>query len=77
MSNITATTDAAANVTTTYSLTVGDAAQSQLAAGGDQDWYRIDLLAGQTDTFGLEVVELLSLILFAPLRRDGDANRIR
>ncbi len=50
MSNITETTDAAANVTTTYSLTVGDAAQGQLAAGGDQDWYRIDLLAGQTYT---------------------------
>ena len=53
MPNIVETTDAAASTSTSYTLVAGQSAQGQLAVAGDRDWYRIDLVAGQTYTFGM------------------------
>ncbi len=39
--------DAAAAPSTAYALGVGQSAQGTLAAAGDHDWYRLDLVAGQ------------------------------
>jgi len=44
---ITETTDAAGGTTTTYALQIGDEAQGQLSTS-DHDWYRINLVSGQT-----------------------------
>jgi serralysin len=46
------TTDAAASSATAYTLNIGQSAQGQLTTG-DHDWYRIDLVAGQTYTFSM------------------------
>ncbi|PSH58332.1 hypothetical protein FY050_23945 [Phyllobacterium endophyticum] len=47
------TADAAAAVTTSYTLAIGKTAQGQLSAAGDVDWFRINLIAGQTYTFAM------------------------
>ncbi|CAG0981052.1 MAG: hypothetical protein F9K19_23745 [Rhizobiaceae bacterium] len=52
MPNIFETTDAAANIGTTYTLGIGQTAQGNLTAG-DNDFYRVNLVAGQTYTFAL------------------------
>ena len=52
MPNIIETTDAAANTGTTYTLLSGQTAQGTLTAG-DHDWYRVDLVAGQTYCFAM------------------------
>lgn len=46
------TNDAAANTGTTYTLNMGDIVQGSLTLG-DRDFYRVNLVAGQTYTFSL------------------------
>jgi serralysin len=46
------TTDAAGNSATSYTLGIGQTAQGTLAVG-DHDWYRVNLVAGQTYTFAM------------------------
>jgi hypothetical protein len=46
-------TDAAANTGTAYTLSVGQTAQGLLSSTSDHDWYRVDLVAGQTYTFAM------------------------
>jgi serralysin len=53
MPDVIETIDAAGNTTTTYTLTVGQTAQGQLSASTDHDWYRVDLVAGQTYSFAI------------------------
>ena len=43
--------DAAAGTATAYAITVGQTAQGTISAGGDHDWFRVDLTAGQTYAF--------------------------
>lgn len=50
---VTETTDAAASTATTYSLAIGKTAQGQVGTTGDHDWFKVDLVAGQTYTFAL------------------------
>jgi serralysin len=52
-SRVTETTDAAANTTTTYSLAIGKTAQGQVGSTGDHDWFKVNLVAGQTYTFAM------------------------
>lgn len=52
MPNVYETTDAAANTGTTYTLNMGDIVQGSLTLG-DRDFYRVNLVAGQTYTFSL------------------------
>ena len=47
------TSDAAGNATTSYVLDVGQTAQGLLSSAADHDWYRVDLLAGETYTFAM------------------------
>src|SRR5512138_530107 len=51
--SVTETADAAASTSTTYNLGVGQSAQGTIASLGDHDWYRINLVAGQTYSFAL------------------------
>ena len=46
-------TDIPAETSTTASIAVGGSVDGTLEVGGDHDWYRIDLQAGQTYTFYL------------------------
>ena len=46
------TADAAAGTGTTYALAIGATGQGTLSAG-DHDWWQVDLVAGQTYTFGM------------------------
>jgi serralysin len=47
------TVDAAAGTSTTYSLEIGQTAQGNIAVLGDHDWYRVNLIAGQTYSFAM------------------------
>ncbi|MCG6206407.1 M10 family metallopeptidase C-terminal domain-containing protein [Rhodopseudomonas sp. HC1] len=47
------TTDAAASTSTSYNLSIGQTAQGTIASSGDHDWYRVNLVAGQTYTFAM------------------------
>ncbi|MDP2295755.1 MAG: M10 family metallopeptidase C-terminal domain-containing protein [Pseudolabrys sp.] len=47
------TTDAASGTGTTYTLAVGDTAQGHIGFLGDSDWYRVNLVAGQTYTVAI------------------------
>src|SRR5438552_10393962 len=47
------TSDAAGNSGTIYTLNVGQTAQGVLSTAADHDWYRVNLLAGQTYTFAM------------------------
>jgi serralysin len=52
MPDILETLDAADSTATAYTLDIGQIAQGQLTAGSDtHDWYRVNLVAGQTYTF--------------------------
>ena len=52
MPSVLETVDAAASTATTYTLTPGQTAQGQLTGGSDShDWFRVNLVAGQTYTF--------------------------
>jgi hypothetical protein len=51
MADIFETTDAGANSATAYSLGIGQTAKGNVSTGGDHDWFRVDLVAGQTYTF--------------------------
>ena len=51
MPNIRETADAAASTATTYTLGVGQTAQGTVSTQSDHDWYRVNLVAGQTYTF--------------------------
>ena len=53
MPDIIETTDAAASTATTYTLAIGQIAQGQLSSSGDHDWYRVNLVAGQTYSFAM------------------------
>jgi Ca2+-binding RTX toxin-like protein len=53
MPNIIETLDAAASIATAYTLTIGQTAQGTVTALTDHDWWRVDLVAGQTYTFAL------------------------
>ena len=57
---VTETTDAAAATATTYSMAVGDYFFGTLGTTQDSDWIRVDLVAGQTYTFGLVGVGALT-----------------
>ena len=45
--------DAAGGASTTYTLAIGQTAQGSISTLGDHDWFRVDLVAGQTYTFAL------------------------
>lgn len=53
MPNSIETTDAVASTGTSYALGIGQTAQGKLASSADQDWYRVNLIAGQTYTFAV------------------------
>ena len=53
MPNVIETADAAANSSTTYTLGIGQTARGVVSAAGDHDFYRVNLVAGQTYTFAL------------------------
>ena len=53
MPNIIETADAAAGTSTSYALTAGQTARGNLSPGGDHDWYKVTLTAGQTYTFAM------------------------
>src|SRR6476469_6093959 len=53
MPNVIETTDAAASTATIYTLNVGDTAQGVLSSSSDHDWYRVNLVAGQTYSFAM------------------------
>jgi serralysin len=53
MPNIIETLDAAGSTATTYTLSVGETAQGQLSSSSDHDWYRVNLVAGQTYSFAM------------------------
>src|SRR2546421_852404 len=53
MPDVIETTDAAGNTTTTYTLGIGQTAQGQLSSSSDHDWYRVNLVAGQTYSFAM------------------------
>ena len=53
MPNIRETADAAASTATTYTLGVGQTAQGTATTQSDHDWYRVNLVAGQTYTFSM------------------------
>jgi serralysin len=44
-------TDAAGNASTSYNLGIGQTAQGTITSSADEDWYRVNLIAGQTYTF--------------------------
>jgi serralysin len=50
---LTEAADAAADTTTSYVLGAVETAQGDLSVPGDRDWYRVNLVAGQTYTFNL------------------------
>lgn len=49
--NVREVTDASANISTTYSLSVGQSAKGVVSTGGDHDYYKVSLVAGQAYTF--------------------------
>jgi len=51
--DVTETTDAAGNTSTTYQLQVGQSAQGTLGFVGDRDWFAVDLVANQVYSFAL------------------------
>jgi serralysin len=51
--SVTETVDAAASTSTAYSLGIGQSAQGKISALGDHDWYKVNLVAGQTYSFAL------------------------
>lgn len=53
MANIIEGIDASASVSTAYQLGVGQTARGTVSAAGDHDWFRVDLVAGQTYTFAM------------------------
>ena len=53
MPDVLETTDAAGSTATTYTLSAGQTAQGQLSSSSDHDWYRVDLVAGQTYSFAM------------------------
>ncbi len=53
MPDIIETADAAANTGTTYTIGVGQTLRGTLNANGDHDWYRVNLVAGQTYTIAM------------------------
>lgn len=53
MPNIRETADAAASTVTTYALGVGQTVQGTVTTQTDHDWYRVNLVAGQTYTFAM------------------------
>jgi len=51
--SVTETVDAAAGTSTAYTLGIGQSAQGTLSVAGDDDWYTVNLVAGQTYSFAL------------------------
>jgi serralysin len=49
--NFIESTDATANISTSYDLGIGQTAQGLISTVGDHDWYRVSLVAGQTYAF--------------------------
>ena len=47
------TTDAAGSASTSYTLANGQFLQGQVTSNGDQDWYAVSLVAGQSYIFSL------------------------
>ncbi len=47
------TTDAAGSASTSYTLANGQFLQGQVTSNGDQDWYAVSLIAGQSYIFSL------------------------
>jgi len=69
--NLIETTDAAGNASTAYTLGVGQSVRGQVAWVGDNDWFAVNLTAGQTYTFamvgtGTNNVQDTYLRLYAP-----------
>ena len=69
MPDIIETSDAAAGIATTYSMALGQTVQGNVDSGGDHDWYAIDLVAGQTYTFGIVGTGLSTSHLHDPYLR--------
>src|SRR5262245_24533312 len=53
MPNIIEGADAAGSTSTAYTLTPGQTLQGQLGVVGDQDYYRVNLVAGHTYVFAM------------------------
>jgi serralysin len=53
MPTIRETADAADSTATTYTLGVGQTAQGTISSQSDHDYYRVNLVAGQTYTFAM------------------------
>ena len=53
MPNVIETADAAAGPSTSYTLGIGQTGQGTLSSASDHDWYRVNLVAGQTYTFAM------------------------
>lgn len=53
MPDIIENADASASTATSYTIGMGDFVQGSLSALGDHDWYRVQLVAGQTYTFAM------------------------
>ena len=70
------TADAANGTGTTYNASVNQVIRGQLGSATDHDWYRVNLVAGQTYTFamvGTGIIDLRDPELFL---RDGSGNLI-
>lgn len=66
--------DAANSTATTAQMGVGDYFFGTVGAGGDSDWVEVNLIAGQTYTFGLVGVGALSDSLLDPILRLRDSS---
>jgi serralysin len=72
MPDIIETTDAAASKSTIYTLGIGQTAQGNLSQSGgvtEHDWFKVNLVAGQTYTFALAATGVTSGSLEDPFLR--------
>ncbi|MEQ1952670.1 M10 family metallopeptidase C-terminal domain-containing protein [Mesorhizobium yinganensis] len=77
MTDIIETTDAAAGRNTAYTLGIGQTAQGYLTRSGgvtEHDWYKVDLVAGQTYTFALAATGVTNGSLEDPYLRLRNGN---
>jgi serralysin len=77
MPDIIETTDAAASNNTIYTLGIGQTAQGRLTQSGgvtEHDWYKVNLVAGQTYTFALAATGVTSGSVEDPFLRLRNSN---
>ncbi len=78
ISRLVETGDAAASTATTYSLAIGKTAQGRIESTGDHDWFKVDLIAGQTYTFAMVATGVTTVNLDDSylVLRDSAGNQI-